>query len=310
MDYLLSFFLLLISSVIGISFSHVIGIKSYLKIAIIIMFLFIPMELYNEFVLSKNSNSSKNLVPVHNSHANINYNTNPLLTNPLLTNPMTTSAAKFAREQDLQDTKYGIFKHKGPNGEDKDSLPLDGLDPSTLLSKLNYITYATSNPYKPLSYVDFKTNADKYLDKDGTKLSTDDKNLLRYSNAFYPQLTSNQIDATNCLNYGSGPKSCFQSPQLFFNVKNDFNILNKSVNENNSNLLIKEDFSNPMVLDTKSRYDPILFANAQKGNLDRILDNQSNESMQLDNSKSLLCLNCKLAVCKNNYCQYQNELFL
>ena len=46
-----------------------------------------------------------------------------------------------------------------------------------------------------------------------------------FAKAHYPQLTMDQIDAKDCLNYGSGKNSCFQSAQLFNNVKNNFNIL-------------------------------------------------------------------------------------
>ena len=35
-----------------------------------------------------------------------------------------------------------------------------------MLSKLTYITYATANPYKPITYTDFKGHADKYLNED------------------------------------------------------------------------------------------------------------------------------------------------
>ena len=178
-----------------------------------------------------------------------------------------------------------------------------------MLSSLNYLTYATANPYKPLSYNDYKTHADKYLDEDGTKLSTNDLKLQEFAKAHYPQLTMDQIDAKDCLNYGSGKNSCFQSAQLFNNVKNNFNILGKGVNEDNSNLIIKEDFTNPMILDSRHRYQKILFKNAPTGNLDKILDDESNETINLDNSTDT-CRNCKMSVCKNDYCSLQNQLFM
>ena len=71
----------------------------------------------------------------------------------------------------------------------------------------------------------------------------------------------------------------------------------------------KEDFTNPMILNNDSRYEKILFKNAPTGNLDKILDNQSNESINLDNSTDL-CRNCKVAVCKDDYCGLQNHLFM
>jgi len=313
MDYLLSFFFLIISVILGISIGLMLNIKSYLKIAIIVVFIFIPFELYNDLVISKNNkllySSSNTIFP-----NTINQNSLLLQKQNQLNipdyNPAKDDANnRFAREKDLEDTKYGIFKKKDSEGNDKNSLPLDGLSPQELLSSLNYITYATANPYKPLSYNDYKTHADKYLDEDGTKLSTNDLKLQEFSKAHYPQLTNDQIDARDCLNFGSGKDSCFQSAQLFSNIKHNFNILGKGVNEDNANLIIKEDFTNPMILNSNSRYEKVLFKNAPTGNLDRILDNESNESINLDNSTDL-CRNCKVSVCKDDYCSLQNQLFL
>ena len=72
---------------------------------------------------------------------------------------------------------------------------------------------------------------------------------------------------------------------------------------------MREDFSNEMVLDTKHRYDPILFKNAPNNNIDIPLDQESNESIELDNSDAL-CKNCKIAACPNDYCGLQNKLFM
>ena len=312
MDFLVSFFFIIIATILGIAIGFLLDIRSYLKIAFIVLCLFIPMELYNNFVINRNKN-----IPRPNSQPNSQPNTTML---PTQANTITLpTQAKFARQKDLDDTKYGIFKHTASNGEEKDALPLDGLDPQTLLSKLNYIHYATSNPYKPITYTEYKTHADKYLDQDGTKLSPQniDPVLLGYSKAHYPQLTSDQIDARDCLNNGSSKESCFQSAQLFYNVKNNVfntntlntNILNKGVNEDNANLIIKEDFSNPMILDPNQRYQRILFKNAPSGNLDVALDSESNERIHLDESTSL-CRNCKLTKCRSDYCSLQNNLFM
>jgi hypothetical protein len=312
MDLLLTFFYLIIASVIGISIGLMLNMTSYVKIAIIIICLFIPIELYNESV-----NNRKNKTNTTNPNPNPN-TTNPNLLQPNITNSSNIpdyypqreeKDTKFARQKDLEDTKYAIFKKKDSTGEEKDKLPLDGLSPQDLISSLNYLTYATSNPYKPMSYNNFKTHADKYLDEDGTKLSTNDLKLQSYSIAHYPQLTANQIDTRDCLNFGSGKDSCFQSAQLFSNVNKNFGILDKGVNEDNSNLIIREDFINPMILDPSQRYNKPLFKNAPAGNLDKILDSQSNESINVDNSNDT-CRNCKMAVCKDDYCSLQNELFL
>ena len=196
-----------------------------------------------------------------------------------------------------------------------DKSPFEGLEPTELLSRLNYIYYATANPLEPINYSAYKIHADKLIDsKDDYKLSTNDPKLLQYSRKYYPQLTDNQIDAKDCLNYGSGKNSCFQNPSLFFNVKNDFNILTKGVNENNANLVVREDFINPSInmsmnMNPNSRYEKPLFYNAPNLKLDKPLDQESNETINLDTSNSM-CRTCKLAVCPDDYCGLQNQLFL
>ena len=299
MDILLSFFFLLIASIIGISLCLFLGMKSYLKIAIIVMLLFIPMELYNEFIYK---DTKTNIIPQPNSKP-IERNTNTINTINTIKSIDSIDITKAT-----ETTKYSDIK---TNDFEMDKPPFDGLKPKELLNRLNYIHYATSNPQEPINYLEYKTHADKLLDSDNTKLSTEDKNLLDYSKAHYPQLTKDQIDTKDCLNEGSNKNSCFQNPSLFFNVKNDFNILTKGVNEDNANLLVREDFTNEMVLNNNNRYEPILFHNAPNGNLDKILDNESNETIKLNNpTTDTICKNCKLAVCMNDYCSLQNKLFI
>ena len=322
MDILISFLFIIIATIIGITIGIFLDIKSYLKIAIIILCFFIPMELYNKLIICKckNSISTKANILVGNSNVTdsniITTSGNTITTVPNIANNITDyhpekddSNAKFARQKQLDDTKYSIFKKTDSEQNTKNSLPLDGLSPKDLITSLNYITYSTANPYKPLSYNNYKTHADKYLDQDGTKLSTNDIKLQAFSKAHYPQLTEDQIDTRDCLNFGSGKNSCFQSAQLFNNVKNQFGILGNGVNEDNSNLIIKEDFTNPMILNPDTRYQQVLFKNAIDSNLDKIIDNESNETINLDNSNNT-CRNCKLSICKDDYCGLQNQLFM
>jgi hypothetical protein len=140
--------------------------------------------------------------------------------------------------------------------------------------------------------------------------------MVASARGFYPQLTADQIDGRDCLNYGSDPsKSCFQTPQLFHNIQKmkhntNPNMLAEGVNVDNSNLIVIEDFSNPETINSNKRYNPVLFTNAPVGNLDRPLDQQSNESINLADNSTSLCRNCKLSVCKNDYCGLQNQLFM
>ena len=333
MELFLSFLFLIIASVFGISIGLILGIKSYLILAIISVCIYILIELYNELVINKKSNKyNTGNVPVPNSQANtvgnlLSHTTSPNTTTPFATqsstdyHPLKDDANnRFAREKDLEDTKFAIFKHKDSHSQnyEMDKPPFDGLEPTELMNRLNYIYFATANPLKPLSYSDYKTHADKYLDQDGTKLSSGDQKMVASAKGFYPQLTADQIDARDCLNYGSDPeKSCFQSPQLFSNIQNmknnknaNPNILSQGVNVDNANLIIREDFSNPEAINSNKRYNPVLFTNAPVGNLDRALDQQSNESINLTDNGTSLCRNCKVAVCKNDYCGLQNELFM
>ena len=266
----------------------------------VVILLFIPLELYNDYF-----NSNKSKFPVPNSKPIVNNNS--IITNNSDTNrTQPTNATVITNALIKETTNYSEIN---TNEFEMNKPPFDGLNPTELLSRLNYIHYATSNPKKPINYIDYKTHADKLLNHDKTKLSTNDKKLLPYLKAYYPQLSENHIDAKDCLNEGSNKNSCFQNPSLFFNVKNDFNILKEGVTEDNANLLIREDFSMPMIMDTTQRYEPVLLYNTLNGNLDKIIDNESNETINLTSSNNL-CKNCKLALCKNDYCGLQNKLFI
>lgn len=383
MDYWVHLQILLFCIVIGISISLFLGARSYIKIALVVLLIYIPIQIYYSYKLSqalipivatlpkitipqlsqekiqqgakqivqqliasnntqtitadgslislpKNGNSA---IPINTVMANLSGTQSLPINNasPTTTiadyNPLKTAEGnRFATEKLQEDTKYSIFHPGTESKTDKtsyshDKPPFDGLDPKELLSRLNYIYYATAQPAKRINYHDYKTHADRILDTDGTKLSNNDSKLQSYAAGFYPQLTTDQIDARDCLNYGSGPMSCFQSKQLFYNKAHDFNILDKGVNLDNANLVVREDFSmpqnleaivsRPLPLDTTERNARMLFFNAPKGNLDRPLDQESNESLgrKLDDSNAL-CRNCKLAVCKDDYCGLQNALFM
>ena len=229
--------------------------------------------------------------------------------------PDSNKGVGFARESDLKKTNYGIFTKKTNTG-DMESNPFDNLEPSELMSRLNYIYYATANPYQMVSYANYKTEIDKQMEKDKSSLSSGDDFFKQYNAKYYPQLSANLIDSRDCLNEGSNSKSCFQSPQLFENlkkVKEGFtnakptSILSQGINTLNK-VFVKEGFSNPMVLDINERILPTMFQNAPEGQ-DIPLDMVSNEYLRIDDSNKL-CRHCKLAVCKDDVCFLQNSLFM
>lgn len=313
MDLLLSFFFLIIASVIGITMGLLLGMRSYLKLAIVVICIFIPIELlYEYFSCDTHSNTHATTT----TFTNLAQNNIPLLKSE--PNELKSTTNTHTKSEQI---KYASLEDLSVLNDNNEKSPFDGLEPTELLSRLNYIYYATANPLEPIRYSDYKTHADKLIDEDVSKkdttnanytLITHDPKLLNYSRKYYPQLTDNQIDAKDCLNYGSGKESCFQNPSLFFNVKNDFNILTKGVNENNANLVVREDFTNPptnMKMNPNNRYEKPLFVNAPNFKMDKPLDQESNETIDLDTSNSM-CRTCKLAVCPDDYCGLQNQLFL
>ena len=97
------------------------------------------------------------------------------------------------------------------------------------------------------------------------------------------------------------------------NKKNNFNILDKGVNVDNANLIVREDFAMPSNLESITSRPLPLDINAPYGILDFPLDVVSNETLarsgKLDISMNT-CRNCKLAVCSDDYCGLQNSLFM
>jgi hypothetical protein len=392
MNYWVHFQILLFCIIIGTGVSLFLGAQSYIKIALVVLLIYIPIEIYYTYKLSKalvpvvatlpqlvvppplvnkaiaavaaSAFPEQQTITADGSLINLPRGTSiPIntITSNLLATQVTQGSQldyhprkpeegnKFATEKSLEESNYAIFQHPvasptinssgiiTPTSQSTavahnqttsgtyslDKPPFDGLDPKELMNRLNYIYYATAQPAKRINYHDFKTHADRILNSDGTKLSVNDPKLQTYAAGYYPQLTANQIDARDCLNNGSGEGSCFQSPQLFYNKEHNFNILDKGVNLDNANLIVREDFSmpinleaitsKPLPLDVSERKQKILFLNAPKGTLDIPLDQVSNETLarsgKLDSSMDT-CYNCKLAVCRDDYCSLQNSLFM
>lgn len=98
-----------------------------------------------------------------------------------------------------------IDTHNIPPTEDE-NLPFDNLPPSELIARLNYIYSATAQPYSPTKHISDITSADKTLEGNG---------LLDFKSPQfieYPQLTTNQINALDCTNYGElNTRTCIQA---------------------------------------------------------------------------------------------------
>jgi hypothetical protein len=333
MDFLLELQISIISIVLGVFTSYLLCIKYYVISALICVALYLILKIVYCGILKKceSQSASLDMNPVHNTipipSPNSFPNSVPITTksnSKMYPGADSNIGIGFAREQDLASTKYSIFHKQPSNGIlDENTPPFDNLDPKELSTRLNYIYYATSNPYEPISYSDYKTAADKQIEKDGTGLLPKDAHLQAYAAKYYPQLSANQIDARDCLNEGSGDKSCFQSPALFANLnkktegfqnaepmQKQTSILSQGLDNINKLFLhVEEGFSDPMILDPNDRFQPIMFRNAP-GNQDVALDQTSNEHINLNDNSGKTCRHCKLAVCENDICSLQNQLFM
>lgn len=291
-DNFLTLLFLIISCVSGIVLSLFLHIRSYIIIAINCLTIFACIMLYYNYNKIKNETTKQN-APTTSIKSLVSALLKPEPTyNPItitadgsllsVANKQVKSNSVIADMLSIYD-KSSINDVRKPydaitNTVDVNKPPLDGLQPDELVSRLNYIHYATANPLKMISYEDYKTHADKYIEltKHSNSLLLDDDIMNDDKKSYYPFLTKNNINAHDCLN--DGVKGC----------------------------MITEQFTMP--LDPKDRNTEVLFYNAPLGNLDKPLDQQSNETLDL--STYLPCSNCKLATCVNNYCMLQNKLFI
>jgi hypothetical protein len=178
---------------------------------------------------------------------------------------------------------------------DKTGGPLDSLTPQELSKRLKYIYYATSHPYKKVSYKDYETHADKLIHEDNSSLAPDDDKYHNYLLEYYPELTKNQISTRDCLNGGYGKNSCYQHPKLFNNLGNE-SILDKGVNQKNQHYITREDFSSLQNLDN-TPLQSIMYNAPSDPSQQRLIDKD-------------LCRGCTVGLCSTESgCSQQNELF-
>jgi len=178
---------------------------------------------------------------------------------------------------------------------DKSNGPLDNLPPQELAKRLKYIYYATSHPYKKVSYKDYETHADKIINEDKSSLAPDDPRYHNYLLEYYPELTKNQVSSRDCLNGGYGNDSCYQHPNLFKNMSNQ-SILDRGVNNKNRGHIIREDFSSSQPLGNKP-LQSIMYNAPSDPNQQRLIDKD-------------LCRGCTVGLCSTELgCSKQNELF-
>jgi hypothetical protein len=198
--------------------------------------------------------------------------------------------------------------------------PLDHLSPDELVNRLNYLYYATSHPYQPISYIDYKSHSDLLLDSDinsaGSMKATNAVKNIERSELFYPQLTADQINYRDCTNHAYGPLSCNQQPdennlypiinetrnEKYGTQQRDKSLLVSGINENNIKLVFHEDFNNIGNI-----------MNSKPAPINDNLNNNSNNAIIFKNAPSIvqdnscnLCRHCKIGYCNNGICLNKN----
>ena len=123
-----------------------------------------------------------------------------------------------------------------PKKTDNNKSPFEGLFPKQLMNRLNYLFYATSHPFKAKSYTNYVYSKNNNITKSIKHLDV--------SRQYYPQLTEDQVNFNDCMNFPHGhPKSCDQGSDKW-NAENS--ILTSGIaNKKDLNQVVREDFNAP-----------------------------------------------------------------
>lgn len=125
---------------------------------------------------------------------------------------------EIKREVIEKDEGFRIITKLCENNKTSDESPFENLTEEEIKDKLNYLHYATSHPFKPKSYNNWK--------KTNPNLNMNPSNSVKHlevSKIDYPELSSDQINVDDCINHKSTPLSCNQeNPMILNKIKEDF----------------------------------------------------------------------------------------
>lgn len=125
------------------------------------------------------------------------------------------------KKRDKKKSKIQLFRKKN-------KLPFDGLGKEEIKKRFDYLYYATSHPFEPKSYHNWKLGE--------TNEELNSVKHLKLLEKTYPEMTSDMLNAKDCLNHPVGSElSCNQSNS----------ILVQGINSENKDLVITEDFKRP-----------------------------------------------------------------
>ena len=269
------------------------GVKSPMLMAIyvIIAYYFISLLLNNISDSDKKRKEAFYPVSVPAS-VKMDYQNNKL--------PKTNEGPGGIRDYGVMPKHETIGMHKDCSTESTSNLqfpnsgPLDNLNTQQLKDNLQTLYHATRHPYRDEVNLEKESCDDKILKGDQSLVNTlnlngKDSKYLNISDNAYPQLTKQQINASDCTSYQSGPMSCNQQPNSanLFPQKKSL-LVSGCKSEKDLKIIAREDFSVPASI--QNTVVKPLFKNSPEGSLNNkdISDN--------------LCGNCVVGECKYDIC--------
>lgn len=281
---------LILAVAIALPFSIANGVKSPMLIAVyvIITYFFISLLLNNISESDKKKREEFSVVSVPAS-VKMDYQNNKLNEGP-----------GGIRDYGVMPKHEVVGLHEDcateftSNLQFPNSGPLDNLNTQQLKDNLQTLYHATRHPYRDEVNLEKESHNDKIIKEDqgivnSLNLNGKDEKYLNISKNTYPQLTENQINASDCTNYQSGPMSCNQQPNSvnLFPPKKSL-LISGCESEKDLKKIAREDFSVPASI--QNTVVKPLFKNTPKGSLEGkdISDN--------------LCGNCVVGECKYDIC--------
>jgi hypothetical protein len=233
--------LLIVSTLLGIILSKILNIDNIIYTLLLICGIYIiVLCIFNNKDTFTNVFNNINMKTKNNNNKYIStledYNNN------IKNNEANTLEVKNLNDNNNNNNNNSSY---WPKKTKKNKSPFEGLLPQQLKNRLNYLYYATSHPFKAKSY----TN---YLHSN----SCAPKSIkhLDVARQYYPQLTQDQVNYDDCLNFPNGhPNSCNQGNDKW---EAESKILGKQNNDeiNLKQILIEDSNQKKIVTNIKNPF--------------------------------------------------------
>ena len=236
--------LLIITILVGVLIANVLNLDDSVHILLLICGLYIIVlccsknkELFTTILdkVGVKPNNNKYISTLEDYNISLNNKRNDMTDNTLLNE-------ENAENNTNTSSKWFKFTSK------KNKSPFEGLLPQQLKNRLNYLYYATSHPFKPKSYTDYL-----HSKSNSNNCGLNSVKHLNVARKYYPQLSKDQINFNDCLNFPKGhPMSCNLGNDKWEAEQDNVQLLSKCINnEKDMKQVVLEDFDQKkLVTDT------------------------------------------------------------